>query len=113
MSGRIDGQFSVMETGSWGTRGETRIQHSSSKFSNPTAGVTPRRGESSANLSKRLEMIQVVPKLTRGICVEFQEGKHVIEATVLKTVTGIGYSVLTDTGRRRLIPSSQIFIKRS
>ena len=57
-------------------------------------------------------MTPVVHKLTRGLCVEFHEGKHVIEATVLKTVTGIGYSVLTDTGNRRLIPSDQIFIRR-
>jgi hypothetical protein len=106
-------QLSVSETGSWNHRGATRIQHSSSNFSNPTAGVTPRRGESSANSSKRLEMNQVVPKLTRGTGVEFQQGKHTIEATVLKTVTGYGYSVLTDTGNRRLIPSNQIFFKRS
>ena len=53
------------------------------------------------------------PVLTRGLRVEFEEGGHVIEATVLKTHVGYGYSVLTDTGRRRLIEGSRVFVGRS
>lgn len=114
MSGRMKKKSSVMETGSWTHRGETQSQHStSSSKTNPIAGLSPRRGVASAKHSKRQDMKSVVvPILTRGLCVEFTQGKHVIEATVLKTVTGIGYSVLTDNGQRRLIPSDQVFITR-
>lgn len=112
MSGKIKRKSSRKGAGSWNHRGETQNQHSTSNSPNPIAGLSPRSGVASANLSKRQKMTSAVPILTRGLGVEFQQGQHTIEATILKTVTGIGYSVLTDSGERRLIPSDQIFILR-
>ena len=53
-------------------------------------------------------MSQQVVKLTRGRSVTVTIQNEVVSAIVLKTVTGFGYSVMTDYGKRRLVPASAI-----
>ncbi len=57
-------------------------------------------------------MTYKVAKLTRGLGVTVTGPNGEFEATVLRTVDGIGYAVMTPFGRRLLVEAHQVSINR-
>ena len=108
------------DNGSWNRRKQSntlRTQHSKSKQSNHPLGAHPNSGVDSKNFfggivaSSKENVVEHRPILA-GVTVHFRDADGFKrEGTVIRSLLGIGYSIMPTMGRRTIVPAERLLLE--